>query len=90
VTGWIETRANELLKSGAEAVSRVTFAAARRAATTHAHDYVLNYVRDLGTILDMDVIRGSNIRNGCRPSGGSRRGTTGRASRSSTVSTSRW
>ena len=70
VTRWIETRANELLKSGADAVSRVTFAAARRAATTHAYDYVLNYVRDLGTILDMDVIRGSNIRMGVDPLGG--------------------
>jgi phosphoglucomutase len=70
VTRWIETRANELLKSGADAVTRVSFAAARRAATTHAHDYVLNYVRDLGTILDMDVIRGSNIRMGVDPLGG--------------------
>jgi phosphoglucomutase len=70
VTRWIETRANDLLKSGADAVSRVTFAAARRAATTHAHDYVLNYVRDLGVILDMDVIRGSNIRMGVDPLGG--------------------
>jgi phosphoglucomutase len=70
VTRWIETRANVLLKSGADAVSRVTFAAARRAATTHAHDYVQNYVSDLGTIVDMDVIRGSNIRMGVDPLGG--------------------
>ena len=70
VTRRIETRANELLKSGADAVSRVTFSAARRAATMHAHDYVLNYVRDLGTILDMDVIRGSNVRMGVDPLGG--------------------
>jgi phosphoglucomutase len=70
VTGWIETRANDLLKSGVDAVKRVTFAAARRASTTHAHDYVQNYVSDLGTILDMDVIRGSNIRMGVDPLGG--------------------
>jgi phosphoglucomutase len=70
VTRWIETRANELLKSGADAVSRVTFAAARRAATTHTHDYVTNYVSDLGAILDMDVIRSSNIRMGVDPLGG--------------------
>ena len=70
VTRRIETRANELLQSGADAVSRVTFSAARRAATMHAHDYVLNYVRDLGTILDMDVIRGSNVRMGVDPLGG--------------------
>jgi phosphoglucomutase len=70
VTGWIETRANELLKSGAAAVNRIGFAAARRAATTHTHDYVQTYVRDLGAILDMDVIRDSRIRMGVDPLGG--------------------
>jgi phosphoglucomutase len=70
VTGWIETRANELLKSGAAAANRIGFAAARRAATTHTHDYVQTYVRDLGAILDMDVIRDSRIRMGVDPLGG--------------------
>jgi phosphoglucomutase len=70
VTGWIETRANELLRSGAGAIARIGFAAARRAATTHPHDYVQNYVRDLGAILDMDVIRNSRIRMGVDPLGG--------------------
>jgi phosphoglucomutase len=70
VTGWIETRANELLKSGAGSVKRIGFAAARRAATTHTHDYVQTYVRDLGAILDMDVIRDSRIRMGVDPLGG--------------------
>src|ERR1700692_4756213 len=67
---WIETRANDLLRSGAGAVNRIGFAAARRAATTHAHDYLQNYVRDLGAMLDMDVIRGSRIRMGVDPLGG--------------------
>jgi len=70
VTKWIETRANDLLRSGAGAVNRIGFAAARRAATTHAHDYLQNYVRDLGAMLDMDVIRGSRIRMGVDPLGG--------------------
>ena len=70
VTQWIEARANELLKSGADAVKRVGFAAARRAATTHAHDYLQTYVADLGAILDMDAIRSSRIRMGVDPLGG--------------------
>jgi phosphoglucomutase len=70
VTGWIETRANELLRSGVDGVTRVTFAAARRASTTHTHDYVQNYVSDLGNMVDMDVIRGSSIRMGVDPLGG--------------------
>jgi phosphoglucomutase len=70
VTSGIEARANELLQSGAGAIGRVEFAAARRAATTHAHDYLQAYVGDLGAILDMEVIRGSRIRMGVDPLGG--------------------
>jgi phosphoglucomutase len=70
VTQWIENRANELLRSGADGVLRIGFAAARRAATTHAHDYLQSYVGDLGAILDMDVIRSSGIRMGVDPLGG--------------------
>src|SRR6202035_4220275 len=69
-TQWIEARANDLLRSGAGAVKRIGFAAARRAATTHAHDYLQTYVGDLGAILDMEVIRGSRIRMGVDPLGG--------------------
>jgi phosphoglucomutase len=70
ITGWIETRANDLLRSGLGTVTRIGFAEARRAATTHSHDYLLAYVGDLGAILDMEVIRGSRIRMGVDPLGG--------------------
>ncbi|GAC1330421.1 MAG: phosphoglucomutase (alpha-D-glucose-1,6-bisphosphate-dependent) [Steroidobacteraceae bacterium] len=70
VTKWIETRANELLQSGAGSIDRVGYGAARRAATTHTHDYLETYVRDLGSILDMDAIRGAGIRMGVDPLGG--------------------
>ncbi len=70
VTKWIETRANELLQSGAGSIDRVGYGAARRAATTHNHDYLETYVRDLGSILDMDAIRGAGIRMGVDPLGG--------------------
>lgn len=70
VTTWIETRANELLRSGAGAIKRIAVAAARAAATTHTHDYLQNYVGDLGAVLDMDAIRGSSVRMGVDPLGG--------------------
>ena len=70
VTKWIESRANDLLRSGAGAIDRMGFAAARRAATTRTHDYLEIYVGDLGAILDMDAIRGSRIRMGVDPLGG--------------------
>jgi phosphoglucomutase len=69
VTKWIENRANELLATG-DGIKRIGFAAARRAATTHTHDYLQTYVSDLGAILDMDTIRGSRIRMGVDPLGG--------------------
>ncbi|HEY2781645.1 MAG TPA: phosphoglucomutase (alpha-D-glucose-1,6-bisphosphate-dependent) [Steroidobacteraceae bacterium] len=70
ITKWIENRANDLLRSGAAAIKRMPFAAARRAATTHSHDYLANYVEDLGAILDMKIIRDSKIRMGVDPLGG--------------------
>jgi phosphoglucomutase len=70
VTKWIETRANDLLRSGAGAIGRMQYAAARRASTTHAHDYLQSYVSDLGAIVDMDAIRGSHVRMGVDPLGG--------------------
>jgi phosphoglucomutase len=69
VTKWIEIRANELLASRS-GVKRITLAAARRAATTHSHDYMRDYVNDLAAILDMDIIRDSDIRMGVDPLGG--------------------
>jgi phosphoglucomutase len=69
ITKWIENRANDLLRSVAD-IKRMPFSAARRAATTHSHDYLSNYVQDLGAILDMNVIRDSKIRMGVDPLGG--------------------
>ncbi len=70
VTGWIEARANTFLESGLHGVKRIPFERALQAATTHRHDYLNSYVNDLGSVLDMDVIRGANIRMGVDPLGG--------------------
>ena len=70
VTGWIEARANALLKAGLRGVKRMSVEQARRAATTHRHDYLNTYVRDLDSIVDMDTICGANLRMGVDPLGG--------------------
>jgi phosphoglucomutase len=70
ITKWIENRANDLLRPDALGIKRTPYATALRAATTHTHDYVTNYVADLGNILDMNVIRDSKIRMGVDPLGG--------------------
>jgi phosphoglucomutase len=70
VTGWIEARANALLSSGLQGVKRVPLEHARRAATTHRHDFRNAYVNDLADVLEMEVIRGSKLRLGVDPLGG--------------------
>jgi len=70
VTAWIEALANEYLASGLQGVKRLPLEQALRAATTHRHDYLNGYVSDLGRVIDMDVLRGANIRIGVDPLGG--------------------
>ena len=70
VTDWIEARANALLEDGLKGVNRVSYEQALRAATTHRHDFLNAYVSDLGSVLDMDAIRGADIRMGVDPLGG--------------------
>ena len=70
ITQWIENRANDLLRPDATGIKRISYGVARRAPTTHSHDYVTNYVEDLGNILDMQVIRDSKIHMGVDPLGG--------------------
>src|SRR5262249_36459336 len=43
VTGWVQDRANALLRGGNAGVKRVPFTSAIKAATTHEEDFVLPY-----------------------------------------------
>ena len=70
VTGWVEAHANALLEAGLKGVKRLSFKQALRAATTHRHDFLNSYVDDLGSVLDMDAIRGADLRMGVDPLGG--------------------
>jgi len=70
ITGWIQARANRYLETDLKGLKRVPFAQALRAATTHRHDYLTAYVSELGSVLDMDAIRGAGIRMGVDPLGG--------------------
>jgi phosphoglucomutase len=73
VTGWVQERANELLRGGNAEVKRIPFHKAIRAATTHQEDFVLPYVRDLKNVVDIDVIRGAHLKLGVDPLGGAAR-----------------
>jgi phosphoglucomutase len=70
VTRWIEDRANHLISSDLGALRRMSYNKARRAATTHTHDYVGTYVADLGSVVDMQVIEGAQLKIGVDPLGG--------------------
>jgi phosphoglucomutase len=70
VTGWIESRANDLMRGGLQAVKRIGYEKALRAGTTHRYDYLNNYVNDLAQIIDLDLIRDSKLAAGVDPLGG--------------------
>src|SRR6185369_12744809 len=70
ITGWIEKRANALLERALDGAKRMTYANALRAPTTLRHDYLAAYVDDLGSVIDMDLIRDAKVRMGVDPLGG--------------------
>ena len=70
ITRWIQDRANALLADGLVDVRRVPFERARRASTTHEHDYMHPYIDDLANVIDMDALRGAHVSLGVDPLGG--------------------
>ncbi len=69
-TSTIETIANGFLSAGLKGVLRMPFEQALAASTTHEHDYVSAYVGELGSVLDMALIRDSQVSLGVDPLGG--------------------
>jgi phosphoglucomutase len=69
-TKWIEQRANKLLEDNLREVQRVPYARARSAATTHPHDYVAAYVKDLESVVDLAAIKSAGVKIGVDPLGG--------------------
>lgn len=69
-TGWVEKRANELLRGGNKGVARIAYEKALAADTTNARDLIQPYVMDLPNVVDVDAIRASGIRIGADPLGG--------------------
>ena len=68
VTGWIETRANALLETTSKACDAPrTVAAHLRLAS---HDFLNEYVGELGAVIDLDAIREAGVQLGVDPLGG--------------------
>ena len=70
ITNGIERAANALLESGLNGVRRIPLDRALRSPNIHRHDYINPYVADLGTVIDMDIVRSSGVKIGIDPLGG--------------------
>jgi phosphoglucomutase len=70
ITRWIGDRANAILLGGLHDVKRIPYVKALHSSTTHRYDYLHNYVNDLASVIDMDVIRNAKISIGVDPLGG--------------------
>jgi len=73
VTGWVQDRANDLLRAGNRDVKRVPFERAINAPGTHQEDFILPYVRDLKNVVDTDAIRSAKLKLAVDPLGGAAR-----------------
>ena len=70
ITGWVQSRANELLKSGIEKTKRLRYESALKASSTHSQDFAKAYIDDLRHVIDLDVIRHAGLKIGVDPLGG--------------------
>ena len=70
ITGWIQDRANQLLRANNADVKRISPDGALKAASTHPHDFVTPYVTDLKSVVDMDAIRTAGLKLAVDPLGG--------------------
>ncbi len=70
ITGWVQNRANELLRGGNRDVKRIAYDSALKASNTHQHDFITPYVATLGEVIDMDAIKSAGVRIGIDPLGG--------------------
>jgi phosphoglucomutase len=68
ITGWIQDRANELLRNKLDGVQRVDLAQATR--TAYRTDFLGAYLDALPDVIDLDAIRAAGIRIGADPLGG--------------------
>ncbi|HQG24729.1 MAG TPA: phosphoglucomutase (alpha-D-glucose-1,6-bisphosphate-dependent) [Syntrophorhabdus sp.] len=71
VTRWIQDRANLIMMAGNKEVKRMSYESALKASTTHSHDFVTLYLKDLINVVDMDCISSSGVAMGVDPLGGS-------------------
>ena len=67
----IEERANELLSRGLKGIKRILYEKAIKTEFIREYDYILPYIQDLGSVIDMEIIAKAGLEIGVDPLGGS-------------------
>jgi phosphoglucomutase len=70
VTSWIQDRANLLLRDGNSGVRRVPYGSALDSDSVKEEDFILPYVHDLRSVIDLEAIRDAGLKLGVDPLGG--------------------
>ncbi len=70
ITSWVESKANEFLENKMKGVLRMPYEKALRVRSTQRHDFLNHYINDLGNVINLDIIRDSQISIGVDPLGG--------------------
>ncbi len=70
ITHAIQTRANEILRTGLKSVKRMPWKKALQQNTTHHNDYIKPYIDDLHNVLNTDAIAAAGVKIGVDPLGG--------------------
>ena len=70
VTAKVEKQANAYIAAGMQGVRRMLYERARKAPSTHLHDFISPYVADLGNSVDMALVASSGVNIGIDPLGG--------------------
>ena len=73
VTGWIQDRANDLLRAKNAGVNRVPIDRALQSTSTRQEDLAMPYIQDLKNVVDIDAIKSAGLKLGVDPLGGASR-----------------
>ncbi|MBO1254874.1 alpha-D-glucose phosphate-specific phosphoglucomutase [Alteromonas sp. 5E99-2] len=70
ITNVIQARANALMASNNEAVKRIPYSDALASEFVRFDDFMMPYINELNTVIDMEAIKNANLKLGTDPLGG--------------------
>jgi phosphoglucomutase len=70
ITKWIEDRANSIMEGGNRVVRHMPYEQAIRSHCVHPIDFMMDYIGDLASVIDMEAIAKAGVKIGVDPLGG--------------------